>query len=730
MFMTLLAGRLSAAAAESEGRTRAISVEDLIEVRKPSNVALSPDGRWVSYVLTTPLLESNRYLHDIYIVRADGSGTPRQLTHSEPRTGFLASRPQMSTVWSPASDRLVFVAHREGKTAVHTINIRTGEESVLVASDALAGAFDFKPEHLGYFGDSIAFSPDGRSLALLASRPQQPAVAPVLNHAIEAGEDWAASASPDTLEPIAQLFIVDLRTLKSTAVTDARLHVAAFRWSPDSRRLALEAVAEPSVPARFIKGDIYLVDAAGGEPRALVRIPGWDRNPTWSGDGKDIAFCTQRGKEDWMYGCSLAVVAADGRTPPRDLGKTLDQLSGSMLSSIHWTATSQHIDVLAGYRLSRHLFRVNARTGETTRLTQRDDRRYDEVTYSTDGKLMALRAQGAAVPPDIYVSGTRLFKPRRLTQINPGWDEKRVPSVEIVKWRSKDGRWEIPGLLLKPSGYRSGQRYPMLTAILGGPGQVDQTLNPIWNYPLLALAEQGYVILLPQSRGRPGSGVEFAHAIRDERSYVLNPLSDVLTGVDEMVSRGIADPDRLGVLGFSYGGTLTAYAVTLTNRFKAAIYGEGTPSVLEGLAYHHKTFLGLFRDMWGVSSPFEPRDLLSAFEQSALYRLDRVCTPVLLESGENSSWATDRNLYRGLRHFGVPAEFYVYPRSGHGWDEPLLMRDAYRRHIAWFDYWINDRPYSNQEKQQIYDAWQKAMRGGRQAQKPGRDLLGERPQHR
>lgn len=711
MLMALLAGRLPAAAAPPEGGGRAITIEDLIEVNKPSDVALSPDGRWVSYVLTTPLLEKNHYVHDIYVVRADGSGSPRQLTHSEPRTGFLASRPQMSTVWSPASDRLVFVAHRDDKTAVHAIDIRTGQETVLVSSEALAGDFDFKPEHLGFFSDSIAFSPDGKSLALLASQPQQPAASAALNHAIEAGEDWAATASSDTLEPIAQLFILDLRTLKARTVTDKSLHVAAFQWSPDSRRLALEAVAEPSIPARFIKGDIYLVDAAGGESRALVRIPGWDRNPTWSGDGKDIAFCTQRGKEDWMYGCSLAVVAADGQTPPRDVGQTLDRLSGSMLSNIHWTATGEHIDVLAGYQLSRHLFRVNARTGETIRRTQRDDRRYDEVTYAADGKLMALRIQGAAVPPDIYVSDTRSFNPKRLTQINPTWSEKRVPAAEIVKWHSEDGHWEIPGLLLKPSGYRRGQRYPMLTAILGGPGPVEQTLNPIWNYPLLALAEQGYVILLPHSRGRTGDGMDFAHAIRDERSYVLNPLSDVLTGVDEMVARGIADPDKLGILGFSYGGTLTAYAITVTERFKAAVYGEGTPSVLEGLDYHHKTFLGLFRDMWGVTSPFEPRDLQSAFEQSALYRLDRVRTPVLLESGENSSWETDRDLYRGLRHFGVPAEFYVYPRSGHGWDEPLLMQDAYRRHMVWFDYWINDKPYSNKEKQQTYDAWRKAMRG-------------------
>jgi dipeptidyl aminopeptidase/acylaminoacyl peptidase len=331
----------------------------------------------------------------------------------------------------------------------------------------------------------------------------------------------------------------------------------------------------------------------------------------------------------------------------------------------------------------------------------------DELAYSGDGTLMAFRVQGAAVPPDVYVSGTRSFKPRRLTRLNPEWNDKRTPSVEIVQWRSPDGHWDISGLLLKPSHYRAGQRYPMLTSILGGPAPVDQIFNPHPNYPLLALAEQGYVILMPNSRGRAGAGSDFAHAIRDERSYVLNPLSDVLAGVDEMVTRGIADPDKLGVLGFSYGGVLTAYALTVTNRFKAAIYGEGMPSVLIGFDYPHSVFLGLFRDMYGLRSPFEPRDIASAFGQSALYRLDRVRTPVLLESGENSDWESDRRLYRGLRYFGVPAEFYVYPRSGHGWDEPLLVQDAYRRHIEWFDYWIKDKPVFDADKRQRYDAWKK-----------------------
>jgi dipeptidyl aminopeptidase/acylaminoacyl peptidase len=203
----------------------------------------------------------------------------------------------------------------------------------------------------------------------------------------------------------------------------------------------------------------------------------------------------------------------------------------------------------------------------------------------------------------------------------------------------------------------------------------------------------------------------FTHAIRDEHSYLANPFTDVMAGVDAMIARGLADPARLGILGFSYGGSLTAYSITHTNRFVAAIYGEGSPTILGTVAEYSTKFLcTIYRDMWGIGNPFEPQDIQNMIAQSAIYQLDRARTPVLIESGEKSAWKTDRQLYRGLRHFGVPAEFWVYPRSGHGWDEPKLMQDAYRRHIAWFDYWLLGHPYPDAEKQHRYDEW-KAQRG-------------------
>jgi len=696
---------LGAVAIAQTPQKHVIGVDDVITMRKPGEVQISPDGRWVAYVLTTPLLEQNSYVKDVYVVPTDGSAPPRQLTHNASSDAYLASFSGLASVWAPTSDRLVYVARRNGETQVVSLDSHTGQEQSLLSASDLGKDIDLTP---AWMGNSLAFSPDGRTLAFIASvKPAAPPAAKLL-HAIEADEDWVPD-SERSKEPIRQLFVIDLATRKLRPLTEAAMNVAAFDWSPDSRRIAFEGTTYLG-PANYMSDDIYVVDVAGGASRPLVQLDGWDQKPTWSPDGRFIAFGTQRGKADWMYTESPAVIDADGRGPIRFIGDRIDQIAGASMTSLHWTSDGRALNLITRNGMSRHLFRVVVADGAVERLSDRDDRLYEDISYSQDGRLMAFTVQGVGVPPDVYVSPTDGFKPKRLTHLNPSWDTLTVPIVESVHWRSTDGKWEIPALLIKPSTYSAGKRYPMLTAILGGPSGVLQETSPVWNYPLLTLAEQGYVILMPNSRGRPGNGMAFTHAIRDERSYLANPFTDVMAGVDAMIARGVADPEKLGVLGFSYGGQTTAYAITHADRFLAAIYGEGAPDQLGVLAkYPTKRWLSLDRDMAGIRSPFERDDIQNMFDQSAIYQLDRVRTPVLIESGEKSAWKTDRQLYRGLLHFGVPAEFWVYPRSGHGWDEPKLMQDAYRRHIAWFDYWLLDRPYPDTEKQHRYDEW-KAQR--------------------
>ncbi len=681
---------------------RPVSIDDLISVRKPTELALSPDGRWVAYVVMSPGLRDNSYTHDLYVVPSSGKGQPQRVLQGEPQTGSLAAHQRLSPTWAPGSDRLAISATRADGVEVRVVHIDSAKSELLLKSQMIGEDMELK---LGdWRGSSLGFSPNGRWLAFLVVKNERGAEPPRPLQAVPAGEDW--SPQGNQRRPIQQLFVMDLDSKTIRALTDASLNVAAFDWSPDGERLALEADADPTRETGSMVADIYVVNVADGSVRQLIEQPGMDRWPKWSPDGRFIAFGSQRGKEDWMYSATLAIVPADGSTPARYIGEALDRVSGDGSIPVRWSPDGKSIDVAVMHDLGKHLFRVSAADGHARRLTPRMDRYYSDFSYSIDGQRVAFTAQGAAVPAEVFVSSAREIEPMPLTDLNHHWQRLRRPSVETIEWRSPDGKWNLKGLLLKPSHYRPNQSYPVLTALWGGPSMVRQQLNVINNYPLLVLAERGYVVFLPNSRGRAGFGKAFAHAIRDEQSYVLNPMSDVLSGVDLLIEQGVADPERLGVLGFSYGGTLTSYIITQTDRFRAAIYGEGSPNVLDDvMRYSSSEYLPLNRDMWGIGNPYEPSEIQRAFEQSALYRLNRVRTPVLVESGESGTWETDRQFYRGLKYFGVPAEFWVYPRSGHGWDEPALKQDAYRRHIAWFDYWLLGEPYPDPRRQAAYDAW-------------------------
>ena len=698
-------GTLLAGCTDSSSK-RPITIEDQITVRTPSQAVISPDGSLVAYMLKTPHLAENSYTYDLYVVGTDGRSAPKKLAGSEAQAGNMSDYKDQSPTWAPTSDRLVYVLPKGEGTEIRTVDIENGREEVLVSREAIGKGYSFEPT----MGQALAFSPDGRWIAFLASRKDDQLPPEKSTRAIEADEDWTpAQLSQEFGAGPAQLFAMELATKRILQLTDRSISVRTLDWSPDSSRIVVEAQSDPQGIGSYMTGDIYVADVATAKLRPVVKMPGWDMAPKWSPDGKLIAYGSHRGAEAWMYTSTLAVVPADGSAPPRYL-EELDRIAGSSVQPMRWSADGEFIDTRVWHDMSRHLFRVNVTSGKAERLTPRTDRTHDAFSYSRDGERVAFIAQGVATPAEVFVSAANTIDPVQITDSNPEWDQLMRPIVERVKYKSADGKWDIHGIVLKPSSYQDGKRYPLLLNVLGGPQMVQQELNLVYNYPLLTLAEQGYVIFMPNTRGREGYGMDFTYAIRDEKSYVLNPMSDALRGVDMLIEQGVADPQRLGVLGFSYGGTLTANIITHTDRFKAAIYGEGSPNVLQDiLGYGASEFLGLNRDMWGFGNPYDPAVQKSAFEQTAVHRLDKVRTPVIVEAGELSTWEGDRQFYRGLKHFGVPAEFFVYPRSGQAWGEPLLKQDAFRRHIAWFDYWIKGKPYPDKKKQAEYDAWRKQV---------------------
>ncbi|HLA10822.1 MAG TPA: prolyl oligopeptidase family serine peptidase [Pyrinomonadaceae bacterium] len=688
------------------GAKRPISIDHQLTMRRPSQVLISPDGKWVAFALTTPDLGNNRYQHNTYVVPADGSTGPRQLTYDRPQE--RSSTLSLLLAWTPTSDGLIRVIRSiatggEAKSELRILNIENGREKRLLTDHDLQGG-----QLVSNGASGSAFSSSGNQLAFLVSKTESIVPSAPSRRGIDIQDpDWRAD-SPRSRR-VLQLLVMDLMSKRVHPVTDNRINVNSFSWSPDGTRLAIEASpVEAGTFGRSMKVDIFIVDAFGKELRPCVQIRGRDRAPVWSPNGKHIAFATQRGEEDWMYAESLAVIEVDGKNPPRVIGRELDRIAGSRISSLRWTVDGDAIDVLTSYHLAKHLFRVRVADGATSRLTREESRSYGEAgfSYSEDGTLMAFTNEGVGVPPEVYVTPVERMSPIAITHLNPEWDALSVPTSEIVKWPSRDGKWVIHGLLLKPSSFEVGRSYPIIVCNSGGPSMVIQATNPVEHFPILALAEMGYLVLIPNTRGRNGFGLEFTHAIRDERSYVTNAVEDVLTGVDAMITSRVADPSRIGVFGFSYGDTLTLNLIIKSDRFKAAISGDGAGRDMLPMLTSWETFKwSLMRDMWGIPNPYDADNIRRAFEQTPIFHLERVKTPVLIESGEGGSWEGGQKLYRGLLHFGVPSEHVVYPRSTHGWDEPVLKQDSYLRHISWFDYWLRDKPYRNSALQTQYDRW-------------------------
>jgi len=627
---------------------RAMTFEDVLAVKSVSDVQVSPDGKWVIYVVTSADMKENANDADVWLVSTAG-GEPVRLTTSKKND----NQPR----WSPDGKRIAFVSAREEKTQIFVMSPFGGEAEKL--TDSKSGVQSFQ------------WSPDGKSIAYVA--PKEPAA-----------EEEKKQKDKDDAQVIDQdfkfgrIWIIDVATKKASELVKSDLNAGDPQWSPDGRAIAFVATPTPKADDSS-QSDISIVDVASGRQRMLTHNDGPDSAPRWSPDGRQIAYLSRDLKSGEIGQQQLTMIAAEGGTP-RSIAPSFEYQPGPP----KWSADGRTIYFNAGVGTTTQLFSVPSAGGEAKQLSNVGGV-MGQASLSADGSVVAFMKSDIQHPDDVYVAKRLPFTdPVKLTDHNPQVRELALGSSAVVRWKSKDGM-EIEGLVIYPVGYEAGKKYPTVAFIHGGPsGAWTESFPGSWGNFGHVWAGKGWVSFYPNVRGSSSYGEKFLLA--NVKDWGGGDYSDIQSGLDYLTSKGVADPDKLAQSGWSYGGYMTAWTLTQTNRFKAVMVGAGLTDMFS--MYSTNDLQRVLEAYFGA----QPWNDVEAYRRaSALTFIKQAKTPTLILHGGADTRVPPgqaQELYMGLRKNGVPVEMVVFPREPHALGEPLHRLDKMRREYGWFSKYV------------------------------------------
>jgi dipeptidyl aminopeptidase/acylaminoacyl peptidase len=663
VLLTLL---LSTASLLAQTPTRPLEIEDQFTIKSVGNAEISPDGEWVAYTVTTRNLAKEESKTQIWMVSSAG-GEAFPLT--------MSSESVSGPKWSPDGKYLSFLTTRgeDAKPQVWVLDRRGGEARQLTEIEDGAGSFEWSPDASKLvlaIRDKDSTAASGESGGGTRNRVREPWVIDRLQFKRD-GRGYLA----DSLRT--HLYVYDIASKKLTQITSGPWDEGSPAWSPDGTRIAFVSNRTEDPDANS-NNDIWVVAADNTDEGAtLLRITeyeGSDGSPAWSPDGKWIAYTTQLGdpRVSAMSNNRLALRAADGSGDRRILGDGLDRVVGSP----KFTPDGRALLFSIGDSGENHVGRIVIETGEITRPVSGEISARG-FTSSPDGKI-ATTVSTPDMPGDVFVlSGEELT---RLTHVNDSiMGVIREAEVENIHFNSPDGT-EVEGWVFFPPGFQEGTRYPTILRIHGGP---HGSYGVGWNFEAQLLAANGYLVLITNPRGSSGYGNDFSMALWQK--WGIPDFQDVMAGVDYVVQRGWADPDRLGVGGWSYGGILTNYVITKSDRFKGAISGASMGLLVANFGVDHYQ-LGNERE-WGL--PWENRQMWE--DLSPWNDIDRVTTPTLFMGGE-SDWnvpiLNSEMMYQSLKRRGIDTRLVVYPGQPHGLRVPSYNVHRYKEYLAWYDRYV------------------------------------------
>ncbi len=669
-YISLLLILALANALPAQTARRPLKLDDMARFRNVSDPQISPDGQWVAYVVGTTNAKDDKSNAHIWMVNIDGSND-RQITFS--------NESENSPRWSPDGRYLSFTSSRPGKTRgsqVWLMDRRGGEATQLT---------ELKGRLQGH-----EWSPDSKRLALVIGDPDpdadpapspQPGATPRIPKPIvidryrfkQDGQGYLLSGRHS------YIYLFDIATKKLERLTKSKWDESSPSWSPDGTRIAFMSNHSED-PDRDPAAQLYVAEAKPGATEKQLTPEGvraGRSRPEWSPDSKWIAFLEGEERKYGAYGMDhLALVPADGSKAPARLQAVEDLDRG--VSSPRFSPDGKSIRFLVTDDRSVYPARANVSGGAVERLLSPP---IVISNWNFNGQRAVAITGGDAKANEIHVFEGKSL--RQLTRQNDAlFAELDLGVTEEVGFKSKDGT-QVNGLLTYPVGYVKGTKVPLLLRIHGGPNSQDQHS---FSLERQMFAANGYAVLAVNYRGSSGRGQKFSRSIfADWGNY---EVQDLLAGVDHVVKMGVADPDRLGVGGWSYGGILTDYLIASDNRFKAATSGAGTAFTVA----FYGTDQYIIQYDHEIGPPWNPKAWETYVKISYPFlHADRIQTPTLFLGGErdfNVPIEGSQQMYQALRSLGIETQLIIYPNENHGIQRPSYQRDRMERYLAWYDKYV------------------------------------------
>ena len=626
------------------------SPKESMKIKSISQTDISYDGKMVAYVVREPIMDDKKseYLSQIWLTNID---TKENIQYT------FNLKSSSSPKFSPDGKKVAFLSSRTGKNQIWIINTSGGE------------AKNITDEKKGV--RSIKWSPDGKSISFLKNDDDT-------EDEIKSKENKTDVILLDKNFKYSHIYTYSLVEDTVTQITKGDFSVNSYDYSPEGNKIVFSHQDDTNINTGFVNSDISVIESDGSNFKRLIKRPGIDSSPIFSGDESKFAFISSGGKQEsiglrdvYIFNLKDNSIKKLSNTPNRDS------------NIISWSSDNKTLIVTENVKTTSQLILLPA-NGDN--YISWSGEKYKEgvissVVKSKKSDNIVLCYENLTSPVEVFITGINNLSFTRLSDIN-NYSYPELSKTEIISWKSFDGR-DIEGILTYPKNYKKGIKYPIILQIHGGPaGVFSERFNGRPGiYMTEYFSEKGYVTIKPNPRGSTGYGKEFRYANYKDWGY--GDYEDVVSGVDKVIDMGIGDPDKQYVMGWSYGGYLTSFIVTKTNRFKAASMGAGLPNLISMVTttdIQDYLVAHMGSEFWEDYDTYE--------KHSAIYQIKNTTTPTQIIHGANDlrvPFTQGQEFYRALDRLGVDTEMVVYPRTPHGPREPKFLMDVSERILTWFE---------------------------------------------